>query len=396
MPKRNILVVLNVSNDSNFLSDSGYIFQKLLWVKLTKLDPQKRIFFLGHKKIEDFWGNRVTIIPFFDRFDKYSTRFHFNWYNLKNVLHKLPKMDLIFNNQPEHTLALKMFFSSEYGYPIPIVSYYHYLPFYYEGLKIVFDESQNLHNFSATYILGRNLEAMEISHLNLIGSNFGRKNCKRAYRERYKKELKQPFEVLSPPIEDKLFQLNKATSNKTVRVLYNQRLYKHYGTEQIIDLLDELSKNERFELIVTNPTGKRSRKRNSLDPNVNGIKTKLKQLSFVQVVKSPSRDDYHRLLSTIDFAIGPLKPSALWSMAVTDVLACGKPVLCPNIAAFPEIVRYSPNLLFNTTEEFKLKFKALAKRSDGLNIPSGKLRSNVRSYTETKIAKKMLKMINTL
>lgn len=258
MPERNVFVNLNVSNDSNFEADSGYVFQKLLWRKLTELDEMTRVFFMGHQKTTEPWNDRVTMIPFHDRFDKYSARFHFDWHRLRDVLRSMPQMDVVINNQPEHTLAMKMLFSSEYDHEVPVVSYYHYLPFHYDGSALALDESQNLHGFAAAHIMRRNIEAMGVSDLNLIGSNFGKGICQRAFEDCRRKELRQPFEVLSPPIEDELFQARKTTRGEIARVLYNQRLYKHYGTEQVIDLLDELSREEGFELVVSDPTAKRS------------------------------------------------------------------------------------------------------------------------------------------
>ncbi len=396
MPERNVFVNLNVSNDSNFEADSGYVFQKLLWRKLTELDEKTRVFFLGHKTTTELWNDRVTMIPFHDRFDKYSTRFHFDWHGLKDVLRKLPQMNLVVNNQPEHTLAMKMLFSSEYDHEVPVVSYYHYLPFHYDSSALAFDESQNLHGFAAAHIMRRNIEAMGVSDLNLIGSNFGREICRRGFEDCRRKELRQPFEILSPPIENELFQAGKTTRDGIARVLYNQRLYKHYGTEQVIDLLDELSREERFELVVSDPTAKRSAERNRLDPHVNGIRERLTRFPFIRMTQSETRRAYHELLSSVDFAVAPIKPSALWSMAVTDVLASGKPVLCPNMAAFPEMVPSSPDLLFNDRREFRAKFRAVLRGESGVDIDPAKLRSNVEAYGEEKTAQRMLQLLESL
>jgi len=57
--------------------------------------------------------------------------------------------------------------------------------------------------------------------------------------------------------------------------------------------------------------------------------------------------------------LGPLKASALWSMSVVDVMSCGKPVLCPAYAAFPEMLRHNPHLLANSQSDLSEKLNKL-------------------------------------
>ncbi|EKD64400.1 MAG: hypothetical protein ACD_51C00005G0001 [uncultured bacterium] len=83
-------------------------------------------------------------------------------------------------------------------------------------------------------------------------------------------------------------------------------------------------------------------------------------------------------------------------MAVTDVLASGKPVLCPNMAAFPEIIPCSPDLLFNDRREFRAKFRAVLRGENGVDIDPAKLRSNVEAYSEEKTAQRMLQLLESL
>lgn len=149
-------------------------------------------------------------------------------------------------------------------------------------------------------------------------------------------------------------------------------------------------------MVVSDPTGKRSTERDRLDPSVNGIRERLARFPFIRMSQSETRSAYHELLSSVDFAVAPIKPSALWSMAVTDVLASGKPVLCPNMAAFPEIVPSSPDLLFNDRRDFRAKFKAILRGESGVDIDPARLRSNVEAYSEVKTAQRMLQFLKSL
>jgi glycosyltransferase involved in cell wall biosynthesis len=392
MQTGHIFLNFNISNDSNFEADSGYIFQRLLLPDILDNAENLRLFFLGHKKNKS-WHKKIQMIPFYDKYDKFSTRFHFDWHNLKKEIGKLPPIDLFINNQPEHTLAFQMLFGTLQNTHIPTISYYHYLPFHCEGEKIIWDQSQNISNFSTPCILGRNLESAELSNINLIGSEFGKKILLKAYKEIKGKILKQPVEVISPPIETELFSL-PVNKNETKKILYNQRLYKHYGTEIVLDIFNELAKKYTFKLIITDPTGKRSKEREKLDNNVMKFKKSLAKLPYVEVHHCKTRTEYHNLLREVDIAVAPFKPSALWSMAVADVLAAGKPVLCPNVGAFPELLINTPALLCNNPRDLSKKLENFL--TDKISFDPEELRANVKQHSAPEAAIKYNKLLNQL
>ncbi|MDD4287512.1 MAG: glycosyltransferase [Candidatus Peribacteraceae bacterium] len=388
MLEKTVLVNLNVSNDSNFEADSGYIFQKLLWTHLCEMRRNLRVLFLGHRLNTEQWHPNISMIPFHTKFDKFSTRLHFDWHALKDRFQHLPQVDLLYNNQPESTLNFKTLLSSMYGKEIPAVSYYHYLPFHYDAQGMVLDPSQNLHGFSAVPILGRNLEALELSDKAFIGSAFGRDILLRAYRERYRAALDPQLEVFSPPIESELFTQPKR-KNGMPHILYNQRLYKHYGTQQVIDAVRQVASTRDIHFVVTDPTGERSLERNRLDPGVRQFREDLGNLPFVDRIHCSTRQQYHALLSRVDLGIAPVKPSALWSMAVADILATGNPVLCPNVGAFPELVPHTPELLFaEDGSDLPEKISATLDRNGQADPETYK--ANVRRYDAPAMAREML------
>ncbi len=72
----------------------------------------------------------------------------------------------------------------------------------------------------------------------------------------------------------------------------------------------------------------------------------LSEFPFVKFVHCKTQEEYFELVKDCDLGLGPMKPSAAWRMAVMDVMALRKPVLCPNYAAFPETVS-SSQLLYS-------------------------------------------------
>lgn len=393
MLEKTVLVNLNVSNDSNFEADSGYIFQKLLWTHLCKMRRDLRVLFLGHRLNTEQWHPNITMVPFHTKFDKFSTRLHFDWHGLKDRFQHLPQIDLLYNNQPESTLNFKTLFSSMYGHEVSAASYYHYLPFHYDANGIVLDPSQNLHDFSARPILGRNLESLELSDVSFIGSEFGKGILLRAYRERYRDVLQPHLEVFSPPIEPELFKQQRETNGRP-SILYNQRLYKHYGTQQVIDAVRQVASEREVQLVVTDPTGERSLERDRLDPAVRRFREELSSLPFVERIHCATRGQYHALLSRVDLGIAPVKPSALWSMAVADLLATGRPVLCPDVGAFPEIVPNTPELLFaENGSDLPQKIHATLDATSSKDPEEYK--ANVRRYDAPEMAREMSRHLSS-
>lgn len=386
--EKNVLVNLNVSNDSNFEADSGYIFQKLLWTYMCQQQKDLRVLFLGHRLNTEQWHPNITMVPFHDKYDKFSTRFNFEWHRLRDRFANLPEVDLIYNNQPESTLDFKMLFSSMYGKEVPAVSYYHYLPFHYGEDGIEWDPSQNLQGFSAPPILGRNLEALQVSELGFIGSKFGKGILQRAQQEQTNGDSSDNLKVFSPPIEPDLLT-TESTHNAQPRILYNQRLYKHYGTERVIDAVHNVSHERDVRFVVTDPTGDRSFERDRLDPHVRKFREDLDAMPFVDRIHCASRADYHALLAKVDLGIAPVKPSALWSMAVADMLSVGTPVLCPNVGAFPELVSENEELLFDADGyDLEVKIHAVLDQASDPAVQNS-YRRNMERYAAPDMAREM-------
>jgi glycosyltransferase involved in cell wall biosynthesis len=136
-------------------------------------------------------------------------------------------------------------------------------------------------------------------------------------------------------------------------MIYNHRLYSHYGTRTLFAWLAELDAElgPSFDVIVTNPTSDRSPARRRLDSSADEILDELRAMPFVKIVRARSRSEYTEIVRTADIGLSPLRSGALWSMAVVDVMSEGIPVLGYRHGAIPELIG-DPALLFSGQSEF--------------------------------------------
>ena len=220
------------------------------------------------------------------------------------------------------------------------------------------------HNNIAQILFSRQIDSMIASDACITCSKFAidffRKNALLVNKNAFL-ENEHKFININPPISNIDAIKNKSNKRFKIKTLvYNHRLYKHYGTEEIFSWLSELYKQRKdFQVIVTDPTGKRSSERNKLNPEVVEFKKKISQLPYVRLKHIKNRDDYYQVLWQSHLGLGPLKPSALWSMSVVDLFACNKPVLAPNYSCFPEMLLNDKNLLFKNKTEFINKLNLL-------------------------------------
>ncbi len=56
-------------------------------------------------------------------------------------------------------------------------------------------------------------------------------------------------------------------------------------------------------------------------------------MPFVQVVDAATREAYEALLDRADIGLSSLRLNALWTMAIVDLMAQGRPVLGPQFVA---------------------------------------------------------------
>jgi glycosyltransferase involved in cell wall biosynthesis len=340
-----ILSFLNVSNISNLEADSGYVFSRLVLHELIKCGHE--VVFIGPQNMPNL-ASEIEVIEIDFPHSKYGVRFGFPWHDLQTRLSAIiDGVDIIIVNQSELTVPLAMMVYEMIGKRIPCVTYYHYLAVQdIDNGTLIYDPSLNDHSV-AHFIWQRQVESARFSDCNIIGSEFGKNLFLDA--SSYKDGLEEKFVVIPPPVPDCIDEAARNSSGIPT-ILYNHRLYEHYGTRQIFGVLAELSSCHTFEVLVTDPTYKRSLIRDKLDGSVSDIKRWVADLPFTRVHHAETQTDYCRAIASSDIALAPLRVGALWSMAMADAMSMSIPVVAPDKGAYLEVVG-DRELLYSSYEE---------------------------------------------
>ncbi len=342
-----IIFYLNPSNGTQIECDSGIVFNKLLINQLNLKDCKIHIACQTDPKIP-----KTQFYPIKQGDNKYSVRFGYDSLSMSEIISNLDHVNICFLNQTEHGANIKSTFVQTGREDISLVSYYHYLSVF--GIKnnfLEFDPSLNQGNL-AEYILRRQLETAELSDRVLIHSKFGKKLLIESAEQLKYTDFSDKIHLIPAPVDLSLHSNMLPEQRKCkLRILYNNRLYDHYGIQKIVSYLDTFSKeySQDFELILTNPTNSRSQERNILDNSVQRNLKILEKHPYVRIDYRPSYLEYHNLLNEITIGIAPYRP-VLWSMSSLDVMASWKPVIAPCIGAFPEIL--PQDLLYDDCESF--------------------------------------------
>lgn len=342
-----ILFYLNPSNGTHVECDSGIVFNKLLIDQLILQDCQIHIASQTDPHIPGTQFNSVN-----QGDNKYSVRFGYDCSRMNEIVNSLDNVNICFLNQTEHGANIKSTCVQAGREDISLVSYYHYLSiFEVKGDQFIYDSSLNQGNL-AKYILRRQLETAELSDRVLIHSKFGKKLLMESAEQLGCNDFSDKIRLVPAPVDLSLHSKKLPESkNRKLKILFNNRLYDHYGIHTIVSYLDTFSKEytHDFELVLTNPTAGRSQERNTLDSSVQKNLESLKKRPYIRIDHRPLYSEYHNLLDEITIGVAPYRP-ALWSMSSLDVMASWKPVIAPCIGAFPEIV--PQGLLYSDRESF--------------------------------------------
>ncbi|MFA5856783.1 MAG: glycosyltransferase [Candidatus Pacearchaeota archaeon] len=361
-----ILDFLNVSNISNLEADSGFVFQRILTKEILKQRPSWEIYFISPENPlpEE---PRLHHIPLDYGHSKFEARFNFPWFELKEKLTPvISNIDLIYINQSEQTANFRALAGSlQPDKSIPIVSYVHYFPIdpglnSFNGSMIKpssngrlhFDSTLNTQNLGSI-VLMRQIEALSLSSYGITCSNFGINLIDSSIKKLFP-DFSAKYEAINPPI-----CLNEASQGQNVKkddrntIVYNHRLYDHYGPNEFFEYLDWYYDNRRkdFRVIITDPTSGRSAERNTLDKSVGNNKSSILKRKYVDLIHSVEREEYYKTIGRCKIGIAPFKPSALWSMSLVDCMASGTPVIVPNYACFPEMVEKKSGLVITNKNE---------------------------------------------
>ncbi|MFJ2955481.1 glycosyltransferase [Streptomyces sp. NPDC087270] len=342
---------LNLSNGSNLLADSGFVFQESLLRGLRDLGWETVL--IGPPGVRAVTSSRAVEVEMPD--SKYAVRYSFPWSHLEDALASCGSApDALLVNQPELAVPLSALIAEQSGRKVPTGVYYHYLPIESVDASgdVHFDPSLNANGLAGS-IWARQVEAAHFADLLMIGSEWGRRLFLSAAPG--SEALADKLAVVPPPTTVRGTDVEVVPAT-TVRgtdpragtgdsppiptFLYNHRLYAHYGTTELFDWFEELAEISPtpFRVVVTNPTGRRSARRRKLDSSVDAVLARISQLPFVSTVDAPTRSAYEAVIARTDIGVAPLRAGALWSMAVVDVMASGRPVLGVRRGAIPEII----------------------------------------------------------
>jgi hypothetical protein len=398
LKKMLIFSYLNISNPSNIEADSGFIFQKLLLRSILKTNQNFRAYFICPKNTPPIHKRVKNIQILKNRCNKYSVRFNFPWFNYLK-LPFLKDIDIAIINQPELTSNFKALFTVLGNKKVKVISYFHYLPI--EKLPVknrVFWEQTMNHRNLAKIIFKRQIESLTSADYCITCSRFAIRFLKENGKALGEKINFKKIIHIPPPISLEETLENKTEERFPIKtIVYNHRLYRHYGTIEIFNWLSELfKKRQDFQVLLTDPTYKRSKDRNILNPDVEKFKKYLGKLPFVRIRHIKRHANYYKTIWKSHLGLAPLKPSALWSMATVDLMACAKPVLAPNYACFPEMLKNRTSLLFKNKEEFLNKINFLLDNSQRYYQEANYCFNLVNDYSEKVVAQKFIKVFNYL
>ena len=227
--------MLNVSNRENLTTDSGYIFYSILAPffcknanKFTFVSPEP----LPFEKVEN--------IKYDFGKTKYEVRFSFDWEKIEKIILKT-KPDILLLNQieliPNYKILLKTL-----GLEIPVIGYAHYIPYHVKNYKTKEDPSLNAGDINKSIKLNF-ISGLEAADKIFVHSKTALHLIKVLYNELGIKFVRRKF-IINPPPCDKLFYDKPSRTNYS-KIVYNHRLYSHYGTDFLLDLIKQLKMKDK-------------------------------------------------------------------------------------------------------------------------------------------------------
>lgn len=335
-----IITFLNVSNRSRIQADSGYIFYDLLSPFFSK---NNEFYFVSPEPLSD---KKSFFIKREYGFNKYEVRFSFDWEYYSGLISMICP-DIIIVNQVELVPHFRAVVEA-LGIKTAVVSYAHYIPFLLADGKIIYDDSLNNSGLGIA-VCNAFLSGLVLSDLVFTHSAFSKNMLMDFLKQKNVLYDKSRIIINPPPFDTLLIDNNQKHTNE---VIYNHRLYKHYGSDFFYELANFMSEIDSINIKVLDVLGERSEIQDRMDPSVTIIRKKLKGLANVTFINDTyDRKKYKKELKNSFFSIAPYRLNCIWSMSCIDSLGMGVPVISPNIAWYKEIIPSS--LRFNNIVEAK-------------------------------------------
>jgi glycosyltransferase involved in cell wall biosynthesis len=349
-----ILVTLNISNPSNVGADSGYIFVKAVLETVLELRPDWSALVAGPREAR-FDHERIRTIDTPRILTKYEARFGFDWRHMTSALAaRTGPIDLVWANQAELLGSMVALVRQLEGVTVPGFAYFHY------PVVTGCDDSGPVYDASlddwglGSLVLLRQYEALASCTVAAIGSRFARQLLLEAFQRFGLPHQAAELVVLPPPIDFPIATDVGVAPPEQPTILYNHRLYGHYGSEQLVDWMAEFAQHSRrrFTLLVIDSLGDRTPEQHRLDGSVANTLARLARIPFARVVRPQTRSDYLACVREATVGLAPFRRAPAWSMSCADVMACGRPLLAPHSGPFPELLGDRPSLLFRDRTDF--------------------------------------------
>jgi glycosyltransferase involved in cell wall biosynthesis len=336
-----ILSVMNVTNRESISTDSGYVFYDLLAPHLSK---DHDFTMVGPAALSDENSNHI----FMDLGrNKYEARFSFQWDKMSQTLIE-QQPDVLIVNQIELLPNYKALCMAINIDPV-IVGYSHYVPYgFFPDGDLIVDPSLNKGGI-ASAIKNNYLSGIQTADQVFIHSETGVNFISTACKVHALDIAPDKIKIVPPPFDPMMIEEPKL-QNKRDKVVYNHRLYGHYGTGSFVDLSKRINNETDLKVEVFDTLGQRSPERVKLDNSVEILRGQLEEIDCVDVINDGGdRGQYKKNLSGALCSIAPNKPTAVWAMSCIDSMGMGVPVVAPNTAWFAEFV--PKDLQFNNDDQ---------------------------------------------
>ncbi len=343
---------MNVSNNDNLATDSGYKFYNILAEEIIAADHD--LTFVGPAPLESPSAKYKQINY---GSNKYEFRFLFDMERVSNIIMN-SNPDIIIVNQIELIPHFYICLEKLGNTTAKIVGYAHYIPFSIDSDGfIAVDNSLNARQIN-TAIIHAFFSGLEMAECVFVHSETAIETILTGCKQLGRNLNKQKF-VIAPPPKDPLLADEKYSVNASGRhIIYNHRLYAHYGTEYFIQLIPFLT-SLNTHVTVLDILGKRSPERKSMDASPDLLRQKLLNIPNVNVIDGGAYgDSYREILKTARFGLAPYRINCSWSMSCIDLMSVGKPVIAPNMAWFKEFIP-APLLFKNPQQARTLSMRLL-------------------------------------
>ena len=382
-----LLSIINLSNREVPGCDSGVIFHRLLFGRLSAEGWECVV----ASPIDlDIPGVRHVGVE--SGYSKYDVRFRFDWDAYAAAIRDV-RPDCVFVHQCELVTNFRALLTTE-GSSALLITYIHYWPVYRIGDdgQIEWDQSLN-HSNLAEIILLRILEGVQACDICFVASRYSKELLNKAMARYNRKYDETKVRLLPCPADPFLMPEEHIGANSDSRqIIYNHRLYKQYGTEQLLTIIDSM-REEDATFVITDFFAQRNSFRKALEPDVDRYLGLLKEKSNVRIRDDGDRRGVYRddIIARSRVGLGPFRVNASWSMSSVDCLGMGIPVVCPRFASFPEFVP-SP-LLYSDTKGAIDLLRRLLVDEEFYQMCSREGRAMVREFHVDRVSRQFLRTI---